>query len=77
MRFTREKIANQPLAFFLVVGAKDPQKPAVTETKDTLIRFKYPVSYREPNIGVEYIDGKAGIPTLEELVRWIDSLDKQ
>ena len=38
--------------------------------------FKYPVSYREPNIGVEYIDGRAGRPTLEELVRWIDSLDR-
>ncbi len=72
----REKIANQPLSFFLAVGGKDPQKPAVIETKDTLSRFKYPVIYREPNIGVEYIDGKAGMPTLEELVRWIDSLDR-
>jgi S1-C subfamily serine protease len=72
----REKIANQPLSFFLVVGTKDPQKPAVIESRDQLVRFKYPVSYREPNIGVEYIDGKAGIPTLEELVRWIDSLDR-
>jgi S1-C subfamily serine protease len=72
----REKIANQPLAFFLVVGSKDRLKPAVVETKDKLLRFKYPVSYREPNIGVEYIDGKAGTPTLEQLVRWIDSLDR-
>jgi predicted esterase len=72
----REKIANQPLSFFLVVGGKDPQKPAVIETKDTLLRFKYPVSYREPALGVEYIDGKTGLPTLEELVRWIDSLDR-
>jgi serine protease Do len=72
----REKIANQPLSFFLVVGGKDPQKPAVIATKDALLRFKYPVTYREPAIGVEYIDGKAGMPTLEELVRWVDSLDR-
>jgi S1-C subfamily serine protease/predicted esterase len=73
----REKLANQPLAFFLVVGGKDPQRVAVAQTKDKLLRFKYPVIHREiPNIGIEYIDGKAGTPTLEELVRWIDALDR-
>jgi hypothetical protein len=73
----REKLANQPLAFFLVVGGKDPQRVAVAETKDKLLKFKYPVIHREiPNIGIEYIDGKAGTPTLEELVRWIDALDR-
>jgi S1-C subfamily serine protease/poly(3-hydroxybutyrate) depolymerase len=73
----REKVATQPLSFFLVVGGKDPLKAAVVQTRDKLTRFKYPVSYREvANMGHEYIDGKAGVPTLEELVRWIDSLDR-
>jgi hypothetical protein len=29
-----------------------------------------------PAMGHEYIDGKAGVPTLEKLVRWVDSLDR-
>ncbi len=73
----REKIANQPLSFFLVVGAKDPLKAAVMQTKEKLVRFKYPVILREvPNMGIEYIDGKTGTETLDALVRWIDSLDR-
>ena len=73
----REKVANQPLAFFLAVGAKDPLLKAVVQTKEKLTRFKYPVTMEEvPNMGHEYIDGKTGVPTLEKLVRWIDSLDR-
>ena len=38
---------------------------------------KYPVIFREvADMGHQYIDGKAGLPTLEELVRWVDSLDR-
>jgi serine protease Do len=73
----RDKVANQPLSFFLVVGDKDPLRDAVKETKTKLIEKKYPVIYREiPNLGRQYIDGKLGINTLEELARWIDSLDR-
>lgn len=73
----REKVINEPLSFFLVVGGKDPNKGSVTETKEKLIKFKYPTIHREiTNMGVEYINGKAGVPTLEELVRWMDSLDR-
>jgi S1-C subfamily serine protease len=73
----REKVANQPVAFFVVVGGKDPLKAAVTETKEKLTRHKYTVILREVGpMGHEYIDGRAGLPTLEELVRWIDSLDR-
>ena len=73
----REKLPNQPLSFFLIYGGKDPVKPGVVQTKERLGKFKYPVILREvTNMGVEYIDGKAGVPTLEELVRWIDSLDR-
>jgi len=73
----REKVTNQPLSYFLAVGAKDLLLPGVTETKDKLVRNKYTVTFREvPAMGHEYLDGKAGQPTLEELVRWIDALDR-
>jgi serine protease Do len=73
----RDKVPNQPLSFFLVVGDKDPLRDAVKETKTKLIEKKYPVIYREiPNLGRQYIDGRLGIDTLEELARWIDSLDR-
>ena len=73
----REKVPNQPLSFFLVVGGQDPAKAQVTATKEKLAKYKYPVILREvANMGHEYIDGKAGVPTLEELVRWTDSLDR-
>jgi S1-C subfamily serine protease/poly(3-hydroxybutyrate) depolymerase len=73
----RERITNQPLAFFLAVGAKDPLLKGVTAAKERLTRHKYPVVHREvANMGHEYIDGRTGTPTLEELIRWIDSLDR-
>ncbi len=73
----RERITNQPLSFFLAVGAKDPLLKGVAAAKERLTRHKYPVVHREvANMGHEYIDGRAGTPTLEELIRWIDSLDR-
>jgi serine protease Do len=73
----REKVANQPLSFYLVVGGKDPVKPTVAQTKQKLTDFKYRVTYREvEKLGHEYIDGTTGLPALEELIRWIDSLDR-
>ncbi|HEY7309398.1 MAG TPA: PDZ domain-containing protein [Gemmataceae bacterium] len=73
----REKVANQPLNFFLIVGDKDPLRDAVKETKTKLTEHKYPVIYREiKDMGRQYIDGRNGIDTLDELARWIDSLDR-
>lgn len=73
----REKVPTQPLSFFLAVGGKDPARPSVGETKDKLRNLKYSVIEREVmNMGVEYIDGRAGVPTLEEMIRWIDTLDR-
>jgi S1-C subfamily serine protease len=73
----RDKLANQPLNFFLVVGDKDPLRDAVKETNDKLREHKYPVIFREiKDMGHEYIDGRLGTPTLEEMARWIDSLDR-
>src|SRR5262249_19013887 len=73
----REKVPNQPLAFYLVAGGKDPAKEAVKESQEKLAEHKYPVIYREvEDMGHQYIDGKAGQKTMEELIRWIDSLDR-
>jgi S1-C subfamily serine protease/dienelactone hydrolase len=69
----KERVANQPLSFFLVAGGKDPLKDAIKETKTKLAEYKYSALLRElPNLGHEYLD----VPTLEELVRWIDALDR-
>ena len=57
----RERVANQPLSFFLVVGSKDPVLPAVKATKDKLAKYKYPVMLRVvENMGHEYLDGRLG-----------------
>jgi serine protease Do len=69
----KERVANQPLAFFLAVGDKDPLKDAVKESKAKLTENHFSVIHREmPEVGHEYLLKS----TLQELVRWIDSLDR-
>jgi S1-C subfamily serine protease len=69
----KEKVANQPLAFFLHAGGKDPLKDAVAESRSKLLEHKYAVVYLEDkDAGHQYLDDKA----LDQLVRWIDSLDR-
>jgi serine protease Do len=69
----KEKLPTQPLTFFLIAGSKDPLVKLIAETKTKLTDAKYPVIYREvKDMGHQYSDEK----TLEELVRWIDSLDR-
>jgi serine protease Do len=69
----KERVANQPLAFFIVVGQKDPIKDAVKESKEKLSENKFSVIFRElANHGHEYPPEQ----TLLELSRWIDSLDR-
>jgi len=70
-------VANQPLAFFLVAGEKDPLKGPIKDSAAKLREQKYPVIHKEvPDMGHQYIDGRAGVETLKELVRWVDSLDR-
>jgi S1-C subfamily serine protease/predicted esterase len=75
-------LANQPkenspvqrLNFFLVAGKGGPLNQAIADSKSRLIEFKYPVVYREiPDLDHRYLN----TATLDELVRWIDSLDRQ
>jgi serine protease Do len=73
----KEKIATQPLAFYLAVGGKDPLKATVEESKAKLVEFKYPVILREvAEMGHQYLDSRAALPTFDEITRWIDSLDR-
>lgn len=70
----RDNVAAQRLAFFLVAGGKDPLAPAIQETMTTLRERRFPVAFRElPDQGHQYLDAD----TLDELVRWIDALDRQ
>jgi dienelactone hydrolase len=69
----REKVVNQPLSFYLVAGEKDPLREAIKASYDKLVEHKYPAVHREiKNLGHQYLDKE----TLEELVRWIDMLDR-
>jgi serine protease Do len=68
----KEKVSNQPLAFYIHVGGKDPLVKSVVDTKTKLLDNKFPVVFQEAvDKGNQYLEGKL----FEELVRWIDSLD--
>ena len=70
----KENVASQRLSFFLVAGGKDPLAQAIGETKTKLADHKFPVVFRQiPEMGNQYFDAL----TLDELIRWIDSLDRQ
>jgi dienelactone hydrolase len=73
----RERLPNQPLSLYITVGAKDPVLPGVKETLEKLNKFKFPAIMKTiDNMGHQYLDSKPGTPTLEELMRWVDSLDR-
>ncbi|MCS6852500.1 MAG: PDZ domain-containing protein [Gemmataceae bacterium] len=70
----KDNILHQRLSFFIVAGQKDPLVKEIADSKAKLVERKFPVIYREiPDKGHEYLDGT----TLKELIRWIDSLDRQ
>jgi serine protease Do len=70
----KDTAASQRLSFFIVAGGKDPLAQAIAETKTKLSAHKYPVVYREiQEMGNQYFDAV----TLHDLIRWIDSLDRQ
>jgi S1-C subfamily serine protease len=73
----RERLVNQPLSLYITVGAKDPVLPGVKGTLEALTKFKFPAIMKTvENMGHQYLDSKQGEPTLRELERWIDSLDR-
>jgi len=69
----KDNLPSQPLAFFLVAGDKDPLLKDIQDTKVKLVDKKFPVIYREiKDFGKEYLNQT----TLDELVVWIDTLDR-
>src|SRR5262249_19886906 len=76
-RNPRERLPNQPLAFYLAAGEKDPIREAIKDTKDKHGGHRYPATHRElKDKGHQYYDleEKDGKAAFEELMRWIDSL---
>jgi S1-C subfamily serine protease len=69
----KENLANQRLWFFIVAGAKDPLVKEIGEARNKLSERKFPVIHREvAEMGREYLTR----PILEEIIRWIDSIDR-
>jgi hypothetical protein len=69
----RDKVPGQPLAFFLVVGDRDPAREGVEQTRLKLQEKRYPVMLRlMEDAGSVYLDE----PSIKGLVDWIDTLDR-
>jgi dienelactone hydrolase len=69
----KDNLPNQPLAFFLIAGNKDPLLKEIQDTTTKLKAKKFPLIYREiADFGKQYIDQK----TLDELTVWLDSMDR-
>jgi S1-C subfamily serine protease/predicted esterase len=69
----KENVATLPLSFFLAWGDKDPLAKDIVAGKAALDEKRFPVIAREmKEAGKEYLDVK----TFEELLVWMDSLDR-
>jgi len=69
----KDNLPNQPLAFYLVAGDKDPLLKEIKETNEKLKAKKFPTIFKElKEFGKEYLDQ----PTLQNICIWLDSLDR-
>ncbi|MFO0938078.1 MAG: PDZ domain-containing protein [Gemmataceae bacterium] len=69
----KENVPNEPLAFFIVGGDKDPAIKDIRNSRPQLVEKRFPVVYRElKDFGKQYLDEKS----FNELQRWLDSLDR-
>jgi len=69
----KEPVPGQPISFYIVCGEQDPLVKDIAEAKPKLVEKKYPTIYRQlKDFGKEYLMES----TLEELKRWLDSLDR-
>ena len=72
----KEPVPGQRLSFYVVAGEKDPLRKDIEAAKDKLTERKYPVVFREmKSIGKQYLNEDE--KSFDEMMRWIDSLDKQ
>jgi serine protease Do len=70
----KENDPNQRLAFYLAGGERDPLLKSIAESRDKLAKHHFPAVFREiPRRGRDYLSDTL----LDELVRWIDCLDRQ
>ena len=58
---------------YLVCGEKDPLLPAVTQTAQGLRNLKFPLTFTTLSGAGEQYPGDSAV---EEIVRWIDALDR-
>jgi S1-C subfamily serine protease/predicted esterase len=72
----KDSVPNQRLQFLIYGGEKDLLINQIKDSKTKLIEKKYNVMFRQmKNIGKQYFDDDSD--ELKELVRWIDTLDRQ
>jgi predicted esterase len=72
----KDPVANQRVEFLVIAGAKDPLSKEIAEAPKKLAEKKYKALYREmKQSGKEYVNDDP--PVFREMVRWMDSLDKQ
>lgn len=72
----KDPVANQRVEFLVIAGAKDPLVKEIAESPKKLAEKKYKALYREMKItGKEYVYDD--LEVFSEMVRWMESLDKQ
>jgi hypothetical protein len=72
----KDPVANQRVEFLIIAGAKDPLAKEIAEAPKRLAEKKYKALYREmPITGKEYVNDDKDV--FLQMVRWMDSLDKQ
>jgi S1-C subfamily serine protease/predicted esterase len=64
---------DQRVSFFLTSGDRDPLVKAIAASQDKMVEHKIPSVYIEmKDMGRQYLNAQ----TLEEMVRWLDALDR-
>lgn len=72
----KDPVPGQRVEFLVIAGAKDPLVKEIAETPKKLAEKKYKALYREMKItGKEYVYDDLDV--FSEMIRWMDSLDKQ
>jgi poly(3-hydroxybutyrate) depolymerase len=70
----KDNAADQRLSFYITAGERDPIVAEIADSTTKLAEKRFPVFYRAiPNRSREYFDA----PVLEEMLRWLDCLDRQ
>jgi poly(3-hydroxybutyrate) depolymerase len=68
-----QQLSGPRVLYFVAAGDRDPLAKLITESKDKLVAKKQAVVFRQLiNWGHQYF----GAAMVDELARWIDSLDR-